>query len=119
DGSTQYADHHEIAPLIASADLGSELPYPALELLGPDQDLSDRGVVHRLRLPRDQSRTRALRIATSRAPGSSRKSSETATPATHTTRPAAVTTGRRWRSDRGTPRSVNTSWRLLVPSMPR
>ena len=44
-----------------------------------------------------------------RVDGASLNSSETATATTHATRPAATTTGRSCRADRGTPRSVNRS----------
>src|SRR5207237_1005651 len=44
--------------------------------------------------------------------------SETATPATQTISPPDSTTGRSPRTDRGTFRSTNRSWRDLVPASP-
>ena len=116
--STPTSD--QIAIGVVAADLGAELADPALELVGLDQDLADRGVASpRSRTYASCTRARgAVSTATRSASGSSRKSSETATPATQAISPPTVTTGSERRNERGTPRSVNRSPSVFVPLIP-
>src|SRR4051794_8649719 len=95
------ADHQQVAAVVVAADVGPQLADSSLKVLGADQGLADSAAGH--------SSVRQVRTATWRVDAASRKSSETATPATQATRPRATTTGTSRRAERGTPLSVNRS----------
>ena len=82
-GALQHADHHQVAARVVAADLGAELGDPPLQVVGRDQDLADRGVVHRAaRLQRRDRRDRPLGRPAPRTLGADAHDKSAASPRT-------------------------------------
>ena len=113
-GAFEHAHEQQRPPLVVPRDLLAERLDPVRQVVSLDEHLSDGRVLH----PRHWSRARREADVGLGVTRSAAKRSSSATPATQTIRTPPPPPAATRRSARGTLRSVNRSWRVLVPPRP-